>query len=92
MPGFLVFALTSGKVFTQKVNKIMEVTFAEDRLKRACENASERQRKWGDPAAKNLKTRLDDLRAARSMEDMRYAGKSWRVTVPGTSPVGSTRA
>lgn len=28
----------------------MEVTFAEGRLKRACENASERQRKWGDPA------------------------------------------
>jgi proteic killer suppression protein len=77
MPGFFVFELISDKVFTQKVNKIMEVTFAEDRLKRACESASERQRRWGEPAAKNLKTRLDDLRAAKSMEDMRHLPGRW---------------
>jgi proteic killer suppression protein len=77
LPGFLFFELISDKVFTQKVNKIMEVTFADDRLKRACESASERQRKWGDPAAKNCKTRLDDLHAAKSMEDMRHLPGRW---------------
>lgn len=34
----------------------------EARLKQACETATERQCKWGQPAAKNLKTRLDDMR------------------------------
>ncbi|WP_286742074.1 type II toxin-antitoxin system RelE/ParE family toxin [Aquabacterium sp. UBA2148] len=59
------------------MNKIMEVSFAEARLKRACENASERQRRWGDPAAKNIKSRLDDLMAAKSMDDMRQLPGRW---------------
>jgi proteic killer suppression protein len=55
----------------------MEVSFVDERLKQACETVSERMRKWGQPAAKNLKTRLDDLRAARSMDDMRNLPGRW---------------
>lgn len=55
----------------------MEISFADARLKQACEAAAERQRKWGQPAAKNLKTRLDDLRAAKCMEDMRNLPGRW---------------
>lgn len=55
----------------------MEISFVEPRLKQACETATERQRKWGQPAAKNLKTRLDDLRAAHCMDDMRHLPGRW---------------
>ena len=55
----------------------MEVLFVDARLKQACEAATERQRKWGQPAAKNLKTRLDELRAARCMEDLRGLPGRW---------------
>ena len=55
----------------------MEISFVDARLKHACETLSERMRKWGQPAAKNLKSRLDDLRAARCMEDMRNLPGRW---------------
>lgn len=55
----------------------MEVFFVDARLKQACESVTERQRRWGQPAAKNLKTRLDDLRASRCMEDMRGLPGRW---------------
>ena len=55
----------------------MEISFVYARLKHACETLSERMRKWGQPAAKNLKSRLDDLRAARCMKDMRNLPGRW---------------
>ena len=55
----------------------MEISFVDARLKHACETLSERMRKWGQPAAKNLKSRLDDLRAARCMKDMRNLPGRW---------------
>jgi toxin HigB-1 len=55
----------------------MDISFVDARLKKTCESATERMRKWGQPAAKNLKTRLDDLRAARCMEDMRHLPGRW---------------
>ena len=55
----------------------MEISFVDARLKKVCEAAAERLRKWGQPAAKNLKTRLDDLRAAKSMEDLRNLPGRW---------------
>ncbi len=55
----------------------MEITFADEKLKVLCESAKERKRRLGEPAAKNLKTRLDDLDAAACMEDMRNLPGRW---------------
>ena len=55
----------------------MEVSFANERLKRACESAPERRRRFGEPAAGKLKARLDDLDAAASMEDVRNLPGRW---------------
>lgn len=55
----------------------MEVTFSSERLKRQCETAAERKKCFGEPAAKNLKARLDDLDAAHCMEDMRHLPGRW---------------
>jgi proteic killer suppression protein len=55
----------------------MEVSFVDERLKRACESASERRRRFGEPAAGKLKSRLDDLDAAQCMEDMRNLPGHW---------------
>ncbi len=55
----------------------MEITFLDEKLKNLCENAKERKRHWGEPAAKNLKTRLDDLDAAACMEEMRNLPGRW---------------
>jgi proteic killer suppression protein len=55
----------------------MEVRFVDDRMKRLCESASERKRRFGAPAAGKLKTRLDELDAAACMEVMRSLPGHW---------------
>ncbi len=55
----------------------MDVRFSTERLKKACESKSERLRRYGAPAAQKLATRLDDLRAARSLADMRHLPGHW---------------
>jgi toxin HigB-1 len=55
----------------------MEITFSDEKLKVLCESAKERKRRLGEPAAKNLKTRLDDLDAAACMEEMRNLPGRW---------------
>ncbi|HSW05287.1 type II toxin-antitoxin system RelE/ParE family toxin [Aquabacterium sp.] len=55
----------------------MEVSFANERLKKVCESATERKKRFGEPVAGKLKTRLDDLDAALSLEDMRHLPGHW---------------
>jgi toxin HigB-1 len=55
----------------------MEVSFATERLKKSCESAADRKKLFGEPTASKLKTRLDDLDAAQSMEDMRKLPGHW---------------
>ena len=55
----------------------MEVLFDAERLKALCESAVQRKKKFGEPAASKLKTRLDDLDAAQCMEDMRNLPGHW---------------
>lgn len=59
----------------------MELRFASERLKKTCESAAERKKRFGEPAAGKLKTRLDDLDAAQSMEDMRNLPGHWEELV-----------
>jgi proteic killer suppression protein len=55
----------------------MQVRFATDKLKKLCESKSERNRRFGEPASGKLKSRLDDLDAALSMEDARHLPGHW---------------
>ena len=55
----------------------MEITFPDPRLKKLCEDTAQRKRKFGEPVAGKLKTRLDELDAAQCMEDMRYLPGRW---------------
>jgi proteic killer suppression protein len=59
----------------------MQVRFLSARLKKICESKAERVRKLGEPAAGRLKSRLDDLDAAFSMEDMRHLPGHWEELV-----------
>ena len=55
----------------------MQVLFSSDRDKKFFESKSEPTRRFGADAAKKLNRCLDDLDAARSMEDMRNAPGKW---------------
>jgi toxin HigB-1 len=55
----------------------MHIKFADEKIKKTCESAAERKKRFGEPAASKLKTRLDDLDAAQSMEDMRNLPGHW---------------
>lgn len=55
----------------------MEVSFANDRLKKTCETAGERKKRYGEPVASKLKTRLDELDAAQNLEHMRHLPGHW---------------
>lgn len=55
----------------------MEVSFANDRLKTSCEVARERKKRYGEPVASKLKTRLDELDAALNLEHMRRLPGHW---------------
>lgn len=64
------------QLFTSGVNT-MDVDFISDRLKKACEDKSARQRAYQKDAADKLASRLDDLRAAANMATMRTLPGSW---------------
>lgn len=49
----------------------MRVLFANARLKTELESDGAVRRRWGEPARKKLRARLDDLDAADSLETMR---------------------
>ena len=55
----------------------MQILFASDRDKKLFESKSEQARRFGPDAAKKLKTRLDDLDAAASMDTMRDLPGRW---------------
>lgn len=55
----------------------MEVNFLDDRLKKTCESAALRKKRFGAPVASKLKARLDDLDAAQSLEDLRNLPGHW---------------
>jgi proteic killer suppression protein len=49
----------------------VDLTFENDRLMKRCNDAKALTREFGPEAAKKLRRRLDDMRAARSLEDCR---------------------
>ena len=55
----------------------MHVEFVDARLKKTCEDKASRQRAFQKAAADKLAQRLDDLRAARCMDDMHHLPGSW---------------
>lgn len=61
----------------------MEVSFATERLKKTCESPAERKKRFGEPCAGKLKSRLDDLDAAQSMDDMRHLPGHWEELTGG---------
>lgn len=50
----------------------MDIEFRTGRLAKACNNRREREKEWGARRAAILGRRLDDLRAAETLDDMRY--------------------
>jgi toxin HigB-1 len=55
----------------------VEVRFLTERLKKTCESSAERKKRFGEPAASKLKSRLDDMDAAQCLEDMRNLPGHW---------------
>lgn len=49
----------------------MNITFATSKFKKQCNSHALLIRKYGQLRAKRIRIRLDDLRAARTLEDMR---------------------
>jgi plasmid maintenance system killer protein len=49
----------------------VEVSFASRKLQKVCESEKELRRAYGTDAAKKVMSRLSDLRAATTLEDMR---------------------
>lgn len=50
----------------------MDIQFATDRLRRICNSEASRRKEWGERRAKIVGRRLDDLRDAETLEDMRH--------------------
>ena len=49
----------------------MDVLFLTKKLQKTCSGKKEQVKRWGAATAKKLGRRLDDLRAARCLEDIR---------------------
>lgn len=49
----------------------MRIQFKTDKLAKQCNNQKERNKAWGERRSKLIGRRLDDLRAAVTLEDMR---------------------
>ena len=49
----------------------MEISFASRKLQRVCESENELRRAYGNDCAKKAMSRLSDLRAAATLEEMR---------------------
>jgi len=50
----------------------VDILFGTKRLERRCNNSLERRKQWGDDRGKLIGRRLDDLRAARRLEDNQH--------------------
>ena len=50
----------------------MDVRFKSSKLAKLCNSQKERERAWGERRAKIVGRRLDDLRAAVTLDDMRH--------------------
>ncbi len=50
----------------------LDIVFASEKLRKECNDYRLLQRRHGKVRAKRLKQRLDDLRAAETLEDMRH--------------------
>ncbi len=51
----------------------MDILFGSKKLQRLCTSRKEATREWGERAAKQTGRRLDDLRAAANLEQLRNA-------------------
>lgn len=51
----------------------MQIGFATHGLERVCQSEKRRIRRWGPQAGPRVGQRLDELRAARSLADLRHA-------------------
>jgi plasmid maintenance system killer protein len=49
----------------------VDIIFKSERLRGLCNDRRKAVKKWGEPCAKKLRNRLDDLRACRHLEVMR---------------------
>lgn len=52
----------------------VEITFDTNRLREECSSFRLLVKRYGERQAKKIRQRLDDLRAAAALEDMRYIG------------------
>jgi plasmid maintenance system killer protein len=52
---------------------LVDILFRSRKLERLCNDDRLAQREWGKPQATQLARRLDDLKAARCLEDLRHA-------------------
>jgi len=50
----------------------MDICFLDNRLRRDCNDSQRLKARYGADMAKVISRRLDDLRAARTLEDMRH--------------------
>ena len=50
----------------------MEISFAKRKFQKVCESEKELQRAFGRDCARQVMSRLSDLRAAATLEEMRY--------------------
>ena len=55
----------------------MQIDFVSERLRDQCQNTRTRQKLFGAESAKRLQTRLDDMDAAPTLEDLRNAPGKW---------------
>ncbi|MEZ4687000.1 MAG: type II toxin-antitoxin system RelE/ParE family toxin [Bacteroidia bacterium] len=51
----------------------MEITITHKKLKKCANEYKKLRKEFGDKRAKKIKSRLDDMRAADSLEDLRHA-------------------
>lgn len=72
----MVCVFCRGELFlTHPVNSFgnpVDITFKSDRLREDLTEKRERRKSYGTSCAKKIKRRLDDLRAARCLQDFRH--------------------
>ena len=50
----------------------MEISFKNAKLQKKCNDFKKASKEWGEPMAKKIRQRLDELEAAPNLEAMRY--------------------
>jgi plasmid maintenance system killer protein len=67
--GIILLTLSVNIFFTRH---FLDITFASAKLQKTCNNERKLVKQYGIDRARRLRRRLDDLRAAETLEDMRY--------------------